>query len=155
MSEAEPGIAGRRRLLTRVGLWSMAGSAAMTLGGILRFLLPRTFYEPRTRFRIGRPSDFPKGTIRFIAERKVFVFHDDVGLYVVSAVCSHLGCVTSRAGDGFDCPCHGSHFDAEGNVRSGPAPGPLPWLKVSLSASGYLTVDEGRPVPAGTKFAIG
>ncbi|KJH49227.1 ubiquinol-cytochrome c reductase, iron-sulfur subunit [Dictyocaulus viviparus] len=44
---------------------------------------------------------------------------------VVIGVCTHLGCVPiANAGDfgGYFCPCHGSHYDASGRVRKGPAP---------------------------------
>uniref|UniRef100_U3FX72 Cytochrome b-c1 complex subunit Rieske, mitochondrial n=1 Tax=Micrurus fulvius TaxID=8637 RepID=U3FX72_MICFL len=44
---------------------------------------------------------------------------------VVLGICTHLGCVPiSDAGDygGYYCPCHGSHYDASGRVRKGPAP---------------------------------
>ncbi|XP_061773827.1 cytochrome b-c1 complex subunit Rieske, mitochondrial [Nerophis ophidion] len=44
---------------------------------------------------------------------------------VVLGVCTHLGCVPiSNAGDfgGYYCPCHGSHYDASGRIRKGPAP---------------------------------
>lgn len=44
---------------------------------------------------------------------------------IVIGVCTHLGCVPiAHAGDfgGYYCPCHGSHFDAAGRVRKGPAP---------------------------------
>jgi ubiquinol-cytochrome c reductase iron-sulfur subunit len=49
---------------------------------------------------------------------------------VVVGVCTHLGCVPlgqaegSARGDwdGWFCPCHGSHYDTSGRVRSGPAP---------------------------------
>ncbi len=41
-------------------------------------------------------------------------------------VCTHLGCVPigDGAGDygGWFCPCHGSHYDAAGRIRRGPAP---------------------------------
>lgn len=48
---------------------------------------------------------------------------------VVVGVCTHLGCVPiSNSGDfgGFLCPCHGSHYDAAGRIRRGPAPENLP-----------------------------
>ena len=44
---------------------------------------------------------------------------------VMVGVCTHLGCIPlGLAGDygGWFCPCHGSHYDAAGRIRSGPAP---------------------------------
>lgn len=44
---------------------------------------------------------------------------------VVLGICTHLGCVPiADAGDygGYYCPCHGSHYDASGRIRKGPAP---------------------------------
>ncbi|XP_055298529.1 cytochrome b-c1 complex subunit Rieske, mitochondrial isoform X2 [Sitodiplosis mosellana] len=44
---------------------------------------------------------------------------------IVVGVCTHLGCVPiANAGDfgGYYCPCHGSHYDASGRIRKGPAP---------------------------------
>uniref|UniRef100_A0A8D2PYC5 Cytochrome b-c1 complex subunit Rieske, mitochondrial n=1 Tax=Varanus komodoensis TaxID=61221 RepID=A0A8D2PYC5_VARKO len=43
-------------------------------------------------------------------------------------VCTHLGCAPiANAGEcgGHHCPCHGSHYDASGRVRKGPAPANL------------------------------
>jgi ubiquinol-cytochrome c reductase iron-sulfur subunit len=48
---------------------------------------------------------------------------------VVIGICTHLGCVPlPHLGDynGYYCPCHGSHYDASGRIRRGPAPGNLP-----------------------------
>lgn len=44
---------------------------------------------------------------------------------VIIGVCTHLGCVPiANAGEwgGYYCPCHGSHYDAAGRIRKGPAP---------------------------------
>lgn len=45
---------------------------------------------------------------------------------IVLGVCTHLGCVPiANSGDypgGYYCPCHGSHYDAAGRIRKGPAP---------------------------------
>ncbi|XP_047353273.1 cytochrome b-c1 complex subunit Rieske, mitochondrial-like [Vespa velutina] len=44
---------------------------------------------------------------------------------IVIGVCTHLGCIpVANAGDfgGYYCPCHGSHYDASGRIRKGPAP---------------------------------
>ncbi|ABD87480.1 ubiquinol-cytochrome c reductase iron-sulfur subunit [Rhodopseudomonas palustris] len=44
---------------------------------------------------------------------------------VVSAICTHLGCIpTEHQGnyDGWFCQCHGSQYDSSGRARLGPAP---------------------------------
>ncbi|PWG16477.1 ubiquinol-cytochrome c reductase iron-sulfur subunit [Salibaculum griseiflavum] len=56
---------------------------------------------------------------------------DEEGKWLVQmGVCTHLGCVPlgDGAGDfeGWFCPCHGSHYDASGRIRRGPAPENLP-----------------------------
>ncbi|HEY7296399.1 MAG TPA: ubiquinol-cytochrome c reductase iron-sulfur subunit [Xanthobacteraceae bacterium] len=48
---------------------------------------------------------------------------------VVSAICTHLGCIPiAHQGDydGWECPCHGSQYDSSGRIRRGPAPLNLP-----------------------------
>lgn len=55
---------------------------------------------------------------------------------VVIGICTHLGCVPAPNEGiymGFFCPCHGSHYDASGRIRQGPAPlnlevPPMKWL---------------------------
>jgi glycine/D-amino acid oxidase-like deaminating enzyme len=56
------------------------------------------------------------------------VFRDeDGGLHAVSLRCTHLGCLVhfNAAERSWDCPCHGSRFDVDGNVLEGPAVHPL------------------------------
>lgn len=61
-------------------------------------------------------------------EERVQKGHDE--WLVLVGVCTHLGCIPmgSKLGqpkgefDGFFCPCHGSHYDASGRIRKGPAP---------------------------------
>ncbi|MBI1898731.1 MAG: FAD-dependent oxidoreductase [Acidobacteria bacterium] len=56
--------------------------------------------------------------------QKIAVYRDHNGeIREFSAVCPHLGCIvewnpTERS---WDCPCHGSRFDAHGRVINGPA----------------------------------
>ena len=54
---------------------------------------------------------------------------------IVIGICTHLGCVPiANAGDfgGYYCPCHGSHYDASGRVRKGPAPSNLEIPKYTI-----------------------
>jgi len=60
--------------------------------------------------------------------KKIAVYRDDTGaLHAVSAVCTHMGCIVSwnNAEKTWDCPCHGSRFDADGQVVHPPAIGNL------------------------------
>jgi len=56
--------------------------------------------------------------------RKVAAYRDDAGvLYEMTAVCPHLKCIVHWNGNekSWDCPCHGSRFDAMGHVMQGPS----------------------------------
>ncbi|HEU4674505.1 MAG TPA: Rieske (2Fe-2S) protein [Motilibacteraceae bacterium] len=51
-----------------------------------------------------------------------------------SAKCTHQGCTVAPAGKTFQCPCHGSVFDAAtGKNVSGPAPRPLAEVPVKVA----------------------
>jgi ubiquinol-cytochrome c reductase iron-sulfur subunit len=61
---------------------------------------------------------------------------------IVIGICTHLGCIPiANAGDfgGYYCPCHGSHYDASGRVRKGPAP-------LNLDVPQYVFKDESTVV---------
>ena len=60
---------------------------------------------------------------------KLAVHRDDAGtLHVLSAVCTHLGCIVhwNSLERTWDCPCHGSRFGIDGAVLNGPAAAGLP-----------------------------
>jgi len=61
---------------------------------------------------------------------------------IVIGICTHLGCIPiANAGEfgGYYCPCHGSHYDASGRVRKGPAP-------LNLAIPQYVFKDENTVV---------
>ena len=60
--------------------------------------------------------------------KKVATYRDESGsLHERSAVCVHLGCIVdwNSKEKTWDCPCHGSRYDAYGKVFQGPANGDL------------------------------
>jgi cytochrome b6-f complex iron-sulfur subunit len=151
----DPGNApSRRDVLTRVGVGACAVAAAGSGVVTFDFLKPKVLFEPPTKFRAGGPLDYPEGTVRFDRERKAYVVGTAGGVYALSAVCTHLGCITRLVSDenAIACPCHGSRFDLEGNVTHGPAPRPLPWLEVTQDADGNLVVDTSVVIPRGKVF---
>jgi cytochrome b6-f complex iron-sulfur subunit len=135
-----------RRGFFWVGCAAIAAATAGFLFSTFRFLVPNVLYEPAARFDIGLPSQFPPDSATFLEDRRLFVFNSAEGFYAISATCTHLGCTVKRSATGFDCPCHGSRFDDSGRVVRGPAPAPLEWYALSLSARGSLVVDLDRAV---------
>jgi glycine/D-amino acid oxidase-like deaminating enzyme/nitrite reductase/ring-hydroxylating ferredoxin subunit len=60
---------------------------------------------------------------------KIAVYRDEDGMiHRMSAACVHLGCIVTwnAAEKTWDCPCHGSRYDANGAVINGPANSDLP-----------------------------
>lgn len=70
--------------------------------------------------------DLKKGEGKVVEKKgeKIAVYKDGQGKeHQVSAVCTHMGCIVNfnNAEKSWDCPCHGSRFDVDGNVLHGPA----------------------------------
>ena len=146
----------RRDFLARIGIGACALAAAGSGVVTLDYLKPNVLFEPPTTFRAGSIEDYTEGTVRFNKERKAYVIGGMGGVYALSAVCTHLGCITRFRSDEdiIACPCHGSRFDLEGDVVLGPAPKPLPWLEVTEDAAGNLVVDTSVIIPHGKVLKV-
>jgi thiosulfate dehydrogenase [quinone] large subunit len=88
---------------------------------------------------VGRASAVPVGralrTRDPRTKQPVWVVHTRKGFKAFSAVCTHAGCTVDfqRSSTQFACPCHGARYDAtNGHVLAGPAPDPLPPLRVEV-----------------------
>ena len=133
-------IARRRRFV----MASVLGFLGVNLVMFLRFFLPRALYEPKTSFTIGYPSDFGFGVdTKFQNAHRIWVVRNTEGIFVISAVCTHLGCTPDwKASENkFKCPCHGSGYDPEGVNFEGPAPRPMDRAHVELDPEGQIVVD--------------
>ncbi len=136
----------RRNFLSlSLGWCSTLFALGASLAAAGRFLVPNVLYEPNRRFKALRPEDYPEGST-FLPELRVFLFRKGNTLRAASAICTHLGCTVNLANNGFHCPCHGSVFDRNGIVVSGPAPSPLSWFDLSLSRDGHVVIDTSLPV---------
>ncbi len=145
----------RREFLYYIWGASMALLLAETGGAIIWFALPR--------FRAGEfggvfsldPANLPaKGTAPVgLPAGKFWMSNTDRGFYALSMVCTHLGCLFKwvPANNRFECPCHGSKFQANGEkiVGEGPAQRNLDRFVVTVqtASSANKTDADGHAVP--------
>ena len=140
----------RQEFLTLLA-WSSVGIPASLMGlGSFGFLVPNVTYGLSTVVKIGKPGDFVPGSNIFMPEQRLFIASEAKGMRAMSAVCTHLGCTVGKVEWGYQCPCHGSRFDASGRVLRGPAPKSLPWYKIFQGPDAFLMVDTRVEVPQET-----
>jgi cytochrome b6-f complex iron-sulfur subunit len=149
-SRFDPEPMPRRDFLGLAALGSMAAAMLLSLFGMLKLPKAAVTASPSKKFNVALPENLAAGEAFIPPGRNVAVFRDEEGVHAISTVCTHLGCIVKANPNGFECPCHGSGFQRDGTVVKGPAPKPLPWLKVTKSGSGF-TIDEESKVKAGTK----
>ncbi len=88
---------------------------------------PQDFHQSgESQSRVSSIDDIPRGAGGVIekGEEKIAVWRAPDGTArAVSASCTHKGCTVTwnNAGGTWDCPCHGSIFEADGTVVHGPA----------------------------------
>ena len=149
-----PAPVGRREALTWTSLLGLAGAAFVAGLSNLLFFRPRVTYGEPARFGgVVQVRDDDITRLPFTRQR-VTLIRTGAGIAAISNTCTHLGCVIQTTDIGFDCPCHGSRFDAEGTVLAGPAPRPLPWFRCSLAPSGDVEVDTSSAVDPGTFLKV-
>lgn len=134
----------RRQFFSKLGISSLivagAGSGLFTY----EYFSPNVLFEASPIVKAGKPEQFPSDSVTLDAQNGIYLVNGPKGYYALGAICTHLGCLTAWKPelDLIACPCHGSRFNRDGIKVAGPAPEPLPWLKVWLSDDGYLMVDR-------------
>ena len=124
------GVPGRARLL------SIAGAAALSVGGQLggHLAFTRGVGVNQTAFDEG-PRDWTtvetgdledgKPTGGMAGDTPVLLLRHDGHLHALHDRCSHRGCLLSAGqveGESVTCPCHGSRFSlGDGSIERGPA----------------------------------
>ena len=142
----------QRAHLSRADFLSLAGKSLLAmcgllgLGGLVEFLGFQPDPAPPTQFDLGPASDYPPGSRTLVPEARAVLLHDSSGFTALSLICPHLGCTVEQAPAGYACPCHGSRFDPQGNVRNGPASQPMKSLKVDEMPDGRLILYTGTAV---------
>ncbi len=152
-SRLDPEPVPRRDFLGASARWAAGAACLFAALGIAR--LPRAAVLPSAskKFRVTLPETMAPGVAFVPPGRSVALYRDEEGVYAISLVCTHLGCIVRPEADGFHCPCHGSLYDLDGEVTRGPAPRALEWYDVARVGERTYVVDIGTPVPAGTRSA--
>lgn len=138
----------RRQTFQRLGLGCLAAAGVGAAAFGYEYLSPNVLYEPSPITNAGKADQYALGSVTTLSEAGVYLIHGPEGFYALSATCTHLGCRTAWAADLgiIACPCHGSKFNVDGIKIAGPAPKPLPWLKVWVNDEGDLMVDRSATV---------
>ena len=115
----------RRKFITTLTLLLASG------GLLVRYLIPRTSGSRRVLVSAAA-ADVPQNGALLFRDERLALFRSEGGFYALSLVCTHLGCTVTVTEDALSCPCHGSRFDRQGKVLTGPADRALVRLKVEL-----------------------
>lgn len=175
----EVGI-GRRQVLNRMVLVGSGVALLPLAGGALAFLIPaptkgfggvidvttsiddikadidrnkKPFYvsEARSYLMTYEPKDAA------VAEKTYSALWPSVeasGLMPLFQKCPHLGCKVPwcDTSQWFECPCHGSQYNAAGEKQAGPAPRGMDRFEFEVKGN-KLSINTGKPVegpPIGT-----
>jgi cytochrome b6-f complex iron-sulfur subunit len=152
----EKGEMNRRDFFNEItaGALGIAGLGALAV--TFQYLSPNALFEPSTTFRAGLPDLYPANSVTFLQDQQVYIVRTADGFYAVSAVCTHLGCITQWRPEAnlIACPCHGSKFKIDGTKIEGPAPSPLPHFSITLTGDGELLVNKLETIKSGQVLKV-
>jgi len=136
----EPKPIPRRDFLGVAGLWSAGIAIFGSVAGMAQLPKPRVLPEASGMVKIGPASAYPAGTVKVFSDHRIRVISTPAGVAAISLICTHLGCTVEPNKDGFLCPCHGSYFDADGNVTHSPAVNSLHSMRVEITAENMVVL---------------
>ncbi|NDJ61751.1 MAG: Rieske 2Fe-2S domain-containing protein [Chloroflexi bacterium] len=144
----------RREFLYYIWGASMVLLLGQATAGLIWFALPR--FKEGT---FGGVFNFPPERVPLLGSNPVsepsgrfWVSNTDAGLVSLYGVCTHLGCLPrwEEGRSRFECPCHGSKFELNGDYIEGPAPRNLDRFRMTVTFEDGTTAemnDSGDPIP--------
>jgi cytochrome b6-f complex iron-sulfur subunit len=134
---------GRRKFLGVCLAGATAAAAAAAAFPVFKYLAPRSDKLGANKLEFA-VSDLPAGEAKFFeyaGSSAVLVKTSAGALVVLSAVCTHLGCIVQweKGSQDFLCPCHAGRYSPDGAVTGGPPPKPLAKIPFTV-ANGKILV---------------
>ena len=139
------GVTRREFLANLLVAGAFVGTGLGVINAVLRYLIPpkQTIGGTHEKVEIATLSGLPEGSAKNFAYNSVPCAVINVGGEIrgFSRVCTHLQCAIdwNKNSKSFVCPCHAAVFDTKGQVVSGPAPKPLPRLRIAVEGGKIYT----------------
>lgn len=133
----------KRNFLRQLSLAIAILIVGFLLWGIHTYLFFRPDAGPIT---LGTFSQYKEGQIIHKKKERLFVICDSLGLYAISDVCTHRGCMVILKGNMLECPCHSAAYTLNGQVISGPAEKSLDYYYIYKDKKNVLVVDVTQTV---------
>ena len=136
-----PGKPEEKNAVSRRDFFNEIAGGALTIAGLgaavvtVKYASPNVLFEPPTTFRAGSPDDYPVNSVTYLQDQQVYIVRTDKGMWALSAVCTHLGCITQwkPESDQIACPATGANSREREPCKPGPLPGRFrifPWCWV-------------------------
>lgn len=135
----------RSQFFLKIGIGAITLTAAGSGILMLDFLSPKVVLERSQVFNAGALENYSPGTVTLNAENRTYIIRaKEGGIYAISAVCTHLGCLTrwNENNGMITCPCHGTKFSKTGSVIEGPTSKTLPRFSICLNENNEIIVDR-------------
>ncbi|MBI2609590.1 Rieske 2Fe-2S domain-containing protein [Candidatus Giovannonibacteria bacterium] len=91
---------------------------------------------------MARISEIPEGDGKIVKidGKLLAIYNDGEKIKVFSTICPHARCDVewNDAEKTWDCPCHGSRFEAAGKLLKGPAQTGLEEFEVKIDENGEI-----------------
>ena len=140
----------RRRFLS-IGVGTVTAVIGLGYLGVVGDFLNPPPASAQALQRVANTGDFSVGVPKLVTyegngiQEGVYVTNMGNGNWLALDLhCTHLQCAVNwvDAVKEYTCPCHGSVFDINGNVKSGPAPKPLIRRKIVIQDDSVLVGGE-------------
>jgi Rieske Fe-S protein len=97
--DAKKGSAGadfnRRDFFVKLGVGSLSIAAVGTAAFSYQFLSPNVLFEPSPIVNAGKPENYAVDSVTLDVNSGIYLIHAQEGFFSLSAVCTHLGCLTA------------------------------------------------------------